>query len=95
MCIRDRTDALLPLVVPQSEILLKRYDAVVLEVDSREAVRANDIKIIKGTPASNPTKPTMDSPFQCDGSDVYQCFVCICVYSDNLGTSGICHGTSV
>ena len=29
------------------------------EVDSREAVRANDIKIIKGTPASNPTKPTM------------------------------------
>lgn len=34
-------------------------------------------------------------PFQCDGSDVYQCFVCICVYSDNLGTSGICHGTSV
>ena len=52
-------DALLPLVVPQSEILLNRYDAVVLEVDSREAVRANDIKIIKGTPASNPTKPTM------------------------------------
>ena len=46
-------DALLPLVVPQSEILLNRYDAVVLEVDSREAVRANDIKIIKGTPASN------------------------------------------
>ena len=34
-------DALLPLVVPQSEILLNRYDAVVLEVDSREAVRAN------------------------------------------------------
>lgn len=30
-------DALLPLVVPQSEILLNRYDAVVLEVDSREA----------------------------------------------------------
>lgn len=52
-------DAPLPLVVPQSEILLNRYDAVVLEVDSREAVRANDIKIIKGTPASNPTKPTM------------------------------------
>ena len=52
-------DALLPLVVPQSEILLNRYDAVVLEVDSREAVRANDIKIIKGTPASNPMKPTM------------------------------------
>ena len=30
-----------------------------LPLDSREAVRANDIKIIKGTPASNPTKPTM------------------------------------
>lgn len=52
-------DALLPLEVPQSEVLLNRYDAVVLEVDARESVRANDIKIIKGTPASSPTKPSM------------------------------------
>lgn len=52
-------DALLPLEVPQSEVLLNRCDAVVLEVDFRESVRANSIKIVKGTPATNPTKPAM------------------------------------
>lgn len=52
-------DAPLPLIVPQSEVLLNRYDAVVLDVDSREAFRKNDIKIVKGTPASKPTKPAM------------------------------------
>lgn len=52
-------DALLPIIVPQSEVLLNRYDAIVLEVDSRESSRANSIKIIKGTPASSPSKPTM------------------------------------
>lgn len=54
-------DALLPLEVSQSEILLNRYDAVVIEVDSRESIRANTIKIVKGTPSSNPAKPTMIS----------------------------------
>lgn len=54
-------DALLPLTVPQSEVILNRIDAVVLEVDSRKSVRANAIKIIKGTPATNPVKPTMIS----------------------------------
>lgn len=54
-------DALLPLTVPQSEVILNRIDAVVLEVDARESVRANAIKIIKGTPATNPAKPTMIS----------------------------------
>lgn len=52
-------DALLPLTVPISEVLLNRIDAVVLEVDARESVRANSIKIIKGTPASSPKNPTM------------------------------------
>ena len=52
-------DALLPLTVSQSEVILNRIDAVVLEVDARESVRANAIKIIKGTPATNPVKPTM------------------------------------
>ena len=54
-------DALLPLTVPQSEVILNRIDVVVLEVDARESVRANAIKIIKGTPATNPAKPTMIS----------------------------------
>ena len=52
-------DALLPLTVPISEVLLNQIDAVVLEVDSREAVRANSIKIAKGTPASSPKNPTL------------------------------------
>ena len=52
-------DALLPLTVPISEVILNRIDAVVLEVDAREEVRANSIKIIKGTPASSPKNPTM------------------------------------
>lgn len=52
-------DAILPLTLPQSEVLLNRIDAVVIEVDSREEVRANSIKIVKGTPASNPSRPAM------------------------------------
>lgn len=52
-------DALLPLTVPISEVLLNRIDAVVLEVDARESVRANSIKVIKGTPASSPKNPTL------------------------------------
>ena len=52
-------DALLPLTVPISEVILNRIDAVVLEVDARGEVRANSIKIIKGTPASSPKNPTM------------------------------------
>ena len=52
-------DALLPLTLPTSELILNRIDAVVVEVDSRDSVRANDIKIVKGTPSSNPARPTM------------------------------------
>lgn len=52
-------DALLPLIVPLSEVILNRIDAVVLEVDAREEIRSNSIKIVKGTPSSNPVRPTM------------------------------------
>jgi len=52
-------DALLPLTLPVSEVILNRIDAIVLEVDARESVRANSIKIIKGTPASSPKNPTL------------------------------------
>lgn len=52
-------DAILPLEVPQSEIILNRIDAVVLEVNADVGVRANAIKIVKGTPATNPVAPTM------------------------------------
>lgn len=52
-------DALLPLTVPQSEILMNRIDAVVLETNSTFPVRLNNIKIVKGSPSSNPSRPVL------------------------------------
>lgn len=52
-------DALYPVAIPPSEILMDRIDAIVLEINSVEAVRANSIKLIKGTPSSTPTKPSL------------------------------------
>lgn len=52
-------DALYPVTIPPSEILMDRIDAIVLEINSVEAVRANSIKLIKGTPSSTPTKPVL------------------------------------
>ena len=52
-------DALYPVTIPPSEILMGRIDAIVLEINSVESVRANSIKLIKGTPASTPTKPAL------------------------------------
>lgn len=52
-------DADLPLDISQSDVTLSRYDAVVLETDATKSVRENSIKVIKGTPASNPKKPTL------------------------------------
>lgn len=52
-------DALYPVTIPPSEILMDRIDAVVLEINLVESVRANSIKLIKGTPSSTPTKPAL------------------------------------
>jgi hypothetical protein len=52
-------DALYPVTIPPSEILMDRIDAIVLEINSVEVVRANSIKLIKGTPSSTPTKPAL------------------------------------
>lgn len=46
------------LTVPAPEAALNRYDAVVVEVQNGTSARQNAIKIIKGTPSANPTKPT-------------------------------------
>lgn len=54
-------DSLLPIEVPLSEIILNRIDAIVLEVNAEESVRENTIKVIKGTPATNPARPAMVS----------------------------------
>lgn len=52
-------DALYPVTIPPSEILMDRIDAIVLEINSVESVRANSIKLIKGTPSSTPAKPSL------------------------------------
>lgn len=52
-------DATITVTVLASEAVLNRIDAVVLEVNSDTATRANSIKVIKGTPASTPVAPTM------------------------------------
>lgn len=52
-------DAILPLEAETSELILNRYDAVVIEIDHRDSGRKGDIKIIKGTPSASPTYPTM------------------------------------
>lgn len=52
-------DSILPLEAPEAEVLLDRIDAVVLEVDATEFVRANSIKFVKGTPSSAPSNPTL------------------------------------
>lgn len=52
-------DTILPITAEASEILLDRIDAVVLEINAEEGIRANSIKIVKGTPASSPVNPEM------------------------------------
>lgn len=50
-------DALYLVTITDAELALNRYDAVVLEVDSGN--RTNSIKVVKGTPAVSPVKPTL------------------------------------
>lgn len=52
-------DTLYPLTLDLPELVLDRIDAIVLEVDASEDVRANSIKIVKGTASSNPERPDM------------------------------------
>ena len=54
-------DALLPLTLDASDVLNSRIDSVILEINSGESVRANSIKILKGTPASLPKEPSLTS----------------------------------
>ena len=48
-----------PIEAEEAEVVLDRIDAVVIEVNSAAEVRANSIKFIKGTPSSEPVKPTL------------------------------------
>ncbi|MBR5780372.1 MAG: hypothetical protein IKY27_00110 [Bacteroidales bacterium] len=60
-------DAILPLTADVSEVVLDRIDAVVIEINRNDSVRSGDIKIIKGTPASDPQRPAMSK-----SNDIYQ-----------------------
>lgn len=57
-------DTILPLTLDQPEVLLSRIDAIVIEVNNSEEVRACSIKVVKGTPASTPQNPTMTNTTQ-------------------------------
>ena len=48
-----------PVTIPDADLLFPRIDAVILEVNETNTVRENSIKIIKGTPASSPQKPSL------------------------------------
>lgn len=52
-------DTVMPLHADDSDFLLSRIDAVVIEVNNAQAVRANAIKYVKGVPSSSPSKPTL------------------------------------
>lgn len=54
-----KNDSPMPLTIDPAEVILKRIDAVVLEVNSSDSVRNNTIKIVKGSPSSGSVKPTL------------------------------------
>lgn len=54
-------DSQLVLAVEPSDLTLPRIDAVVVEVNTSQEVRASTIKIVKGTPNASPVAPTMVS----------------------------------
>lgn len=54
-------DSILPMTAPESELLLDRIDAVVLEVNNTESVRENTIKFVTGTPSSAPVNPKLEN----------------------------------
>lgn len=52
-------DAELPLTINTAEVLFDRIDAVILEINSSESVRANTIKVVQGEPSSTPIRPVL------------------------------------
>lgn len=52
-------DADLPVNAPISDVLLKRIDALVIDINANENHRENKIMWVQGTPSSNPVRPTM------------------------------------
>lgn len=58
-----------PLDIPDSDLLLPRTDAIILEIDKRVSVRNNSLKIIQGYPATDPLPPDL---IRDAGQSIYQ-----------------------
>lgn len=54
-----KNDNILVVNLEPSDIMFKRYDAVVIEVNEDLSVRSCSIKVVKGVPASSPVYPTL------------------------------------
>jgi hypothetical protein len=54
-------DSIMVLNIDTPDLVYPRIDVVVLEIDSSDPVRANSIKIIKGTPGAVPVVPTLSN----------------------------------
>lgn len=52
-------DAVLPMNVRASEALVDRIDALVIEINRSDAVRAGNIMFVYGEPSSTPVRPTL------------------------------------
>ena len=52
-------DAIMPMRLEASDLLLDRIDAVVLDVNANDNIRENSIQIVKGTAATDPQRPTL------------------------------------
>lgn len=52
-------DAVLPMNVRASEVLVDRIDALVIEINRSDAVRAGNIMFVYGEPSSTPVRPTL------------------------------------
>lgn len=52
-------DAAYPLAIAASDVTLSRIDAIVLETNHSDSVRLNKLRVVQGTVASSPSKPTL------------------------------------
>lgn len=52
-------DSAYQLTLPASHVSLPRIDAIVIEVNHEESMRAVNFKVVQGTPSNNPLAPVM------------------------------------
>lgn len=52
-------DALLPIDLGLSELILDRIDAIVVDINQQDEVRKGNIILLRGEPSSNPQKPAL------------------------------------